>query len=76
MSMWKVRLTSAIADANVASLAQHAMAFMCDGGRASKMMIGHRHEYEIGTAIPERKRLCHPLPVRHVSNRGLAASLI
>ena len=40
-----------------------------------KMMIDHRHEHEIGTVVSERKRLCRPLPVGHVSDRGLAASL-
>jgi hypothetical protein len=33
MSMRKVRLTGAVADAGIAALAQHAMAFTCDGGR-------------------------------------------
>jgi|SRR6516164_2606403 hypothetical protein len=76
MSMWKVRLARAIADANVATFSQYAMAFRCDGGRVGKMMIDHRREHEIGAAIRERKRFCRPLLVDHVSSRGLAASLI
>jgi hypothetical protein len=76
MSMWKVRLTRAVTDANVTAPPQYAMAFPGHGGGVGKMMIDHRHEHEIGAAIRERKRLCRRLPVDHVSNRGLAASLI
>lgn len=60
MSMRKVRLTAAVADAGIAALAQHAMAFTCDGSRVGKMMIDHRHEYEVGTAIPQRECLSYP----------------
>jgi len=76
LSQSVVRLTSAVADAGIAALALHAMAFTCDGDRVGKMMIDHRHEHEIGTAVAERKRFCRPLPVDHVSDPGLAASLI
>jgi hypothetical protein len=49
--------------------------FLGDGGRVGKVMIDHRHEHEIGAVVSERKRLCGTLPVDHVSDRGLAASL-
>src|SRR6516164_375726 len=76
MSMRKIRLSRAVADANVTTPAQYAMAFPSHGGRVGKMMIDHRHEHEIGAVIRERKRLCRRLPVDHVSSRGLAASLV
>jgi hypothetical protein len=38
--------------------------------------MSRRHEYEVGAPIRERKRLCGPLPVVHVSSRRLAASLV
>src|ERR1700730_15403914 len=69
MPMRKIRLSGAVADAGIAALAQYAMAFTCDGGRFGKMMIDHRHEYEISTAIRERKRLCRSLAVDHFSYR-------
>jgi hypothetical protein len=52
------------------------MACLCHGGRVSKMVKHHRHEYEIGTAIPEGKRLCRPLAVGHISDHGFATSLL
>src|SRR5215469_18120057 len=76
MPMREIRLAGAIADTGIATLAQHAMAFLCDGGRVGKMMIDHRHEDEIGTAFAERKRLSQALAVHHVSDCRLTASLI
>jgi len=48
MALRQVRLTGAIADTGIAALAQHAMAFLCDGGGITKMVIDGRHEHEIG----------------------------
>src|SRR5215472_17655661 len=76
MPMREIRLAGATADAGIAALAQHAMAFLCDGGRVDKMVIDHRHEDEIGTAVAGRKRLCQSLAVDHVSDCRLTASLI
>src|SRR5580704_1146566 len=76
MPMRKVRFTGAIADAGIAAMTQYTMAFTCDGTRVGKMMIDHRHEHEIGTAVAERNRLCQSLAVDHVSDCRLTASLI
>ena len=40
------------------------------------MVIDHRHEDEIGTAVAERNRLSQPLAVDHILARELAASVI
>src|SRR5262249_25772834 len=76
MPMREIRLAGAIADTGIAALAQHAMAFLCDGEWVTKMVIRHRHEHEIGTAVAGRKRLCQSLAVHHVSDCRLTASLI
>ena len=60
MPMREIRLAGAIADTGIAVLAQHAMAFLCDGGWVTKMVIDHRHEHEIGAAVAERERLSIP----------------
>src|SRR5262252_6944849 len=76
MPMREIRLAGAIADTGIAALAQHAMAFLCDGEWITKMVIHHRHEHEISTAIAERNRLRQPLAINNSSIRRLAASLI
>jgi hypothetical protein len=52
------------------------MAFLCDGGWVTKVVIDHRHEDEIGAAVAKRNRLCQSLAVDHVSDCRLTASLI
>src|SRR5262252_4249684 len=76
MPMREIRLAGAIADTGIAALAQHAMAFLCNGGWVTKVVIDHRHEHEIGAAVAERKRLCQSLAVGHISDCRLTASLI
>ena len=66
MPVWKVRLTGAVADADVAAFAQYTVAFPGDTGRVGKMMIDRRHEHEISAAIRKRKRLCRALSVVRV----------
>src|SRR5215813_4978924 len=76
MPMREIRLAGAIADTGIAALVQRAMAFLCDGGWVTKVVIDHRHEHEIGAAVAERNRLCQSLAVDHVSDCRLKASLI
>src|SRR5215467_14903712 len=76
MPMREIRLAGAIADTGIAALPQHAVAFLCDGGSVTKMVIDHRHEHEIGAAVAERNRLCQSLAVDHVSDCRLTVSLI
>src|SRR5262245_925661 len=50
-----VVFTGGRADTNVTTVAQDAPAFLRHGNRVRKMMIDLRHEYEIDTAIRQRK---------------------
>jgi hypothetical protein len=51
MPMREIALLGAVANADVAAIAQHPAAFPRGGGRVAPMVIDHRHEDEIGAAV-------------------------
>ena len=51
MPMREIALAGAVANADLAAIAQHPVAFPRGGGRAAEMVIDHRHEDEIGAVI-------------------------
>src|SRR5271154_6492518 len=75
MAMRKVRLARAVADANIATGTQDASAFSRDGRLVRKVMIDHRHKFQIGRAIRERKGFAGALHESYVRPRRFAARL-
>ena len=51
MPMREIALAGAVANADVAAIAQHPVAFPRGGGRVAEMVVDHRDEDEIGAAV-------------------------
>jgi hypothetical protein len=76
VSMRKVGLACAVTNADVATITQHTAAFFRHNDGISEMMVEHRHEHYVRTAVGEWQRLCRRAEQNDAAGRPFEASLI